>query len=166
MAIRILHVVIVLACSVVLSAQDSPPAKHASGSTETSAEPPLPDGAIRRLGDTRFRPGARIKHLAFSPDGSRLVSWGNWLYFGDRLSVWDTATGREVYTSPQPEGELADLGWGADGGFAVFPRPNGFHLWAFADAAGKHPPEAKEAAAKAAGMGIVAQAATPSSTTT
>jgi len=163
MAIRIAHALIVLACPMVLSAQDIPPAKPASGSTPTSVEPPLPDGAIRRLGDTRLRPGARIKHLAFSPDGSRLVSWGNWLYFGDRLSVWDTATGREVYTSPQPEGQLAGLGWGDDGGFAVFPRPDGFHLWTFADGAGKYPAAAKEAAAQPGGVRLAPQAAIPSS---
>lgn len=49
---------------------------------------PLPEGAIARLGTTRGRhPGA--KHLTFSADGSRFITWGD-----DRqVCVWSTATG-------------------------------------------------------------------------
>ena len=111
---------------------------HTAVGQAPSSEPPLPPGAVQRLGDTRFRPGCRIKDLAFSPDGSRLVSVGNWMYFEERLSVWDTATGREVFTQPAADGSLSDVGWGLDGGFAV--RTDGStRLWAFADKTGKHP---------------------------
>ncbi|HKB04152.1 MAG TPA: hypothetical protein VKD90_18155 [Gemmataceae bacterium] len=135
MGTHIVRALVLLALPAALAAQDAPPAKRADG------EPPLPPGAVMRLGDTRFRPGARIRHLAFSPDGSRLASWGNWMYFGDRLSVWDTATGREVFTRVMPEGGLADLAWGRDGGFAVISGPGGSRVWAFADAGGKYAPD-------------------------
>src|SRR3954469_20192936 len=46
-----------------------------------AGEPPLPAGALKRLTDTRLRPGVRVTHLAFSPDGSRVASLGNWMYF-------------------------------------------------------------------------------------
>jgi WD40 repeat protein len=102
----------------------------------SAQEPPLPTGAVQRLGDTRFRPGARITHLAFSPDGKQLASWGNWLYFEDRLSIWDVATGREVHTASVGEGRLADLAWGPGGGLAVVDIGSAY-VWRFADAAGK-----------------------------
>src|SRR4051794_23548064 len=87
-------------------------AQDPSAVTPGSAEPPLPPGAVKRPGDPRRGRGARAARLAFSPDGTRLASWGNWLYFEDRLSVWDTATGREVFSRSMPEHQMADLGWG------------------------------------------------------
>ncbi len=54
------------------------------------AEPPLPAGAIARLGSRRLRHGTFISFLAFTPDGRSLVS------AADDLRVWDAATGREV----------------------------------------------------------------------
>src|SRR5689334_14472064 len=102
-----------------------------------SAEPPLPAGAVMRLGDTRFRPGARITHLAFSPDGTKLASWGNWLYFEDRLSIWDVTNGKEISTESVIENALSDVGWGASGGFAITRSKSGFATWGFADAGGK-----------------------------
>lgn len=101
------------------------------------AERPLPAGAVMRLGETRFRPGVRVKHLAFSPDGKRLASWGNWLYFEDRLCVWDAATGKELYTQTAGENQIVDLGWGPGGGLAVLKTDGVTNLWEFADAAGK-----------------------------
>lgn len=51
---------------------------------------PLPDGALARLGTTRFSAGTTIQQVAYSPDGRLLASIdGN----GD-LDVWDAATGR------------------------------------------------------------------------
>jgi RNA polymerase sigma factor (sigma-70 family) len=52
---------------------------------------PLPDGALSRLGTTRFRDGGSIWSLAFGPDDKVLVSWsGNGIYF------WDTDTGKKI----------------------------------------------------------------------
>src|SRR5262245_53485865 len=78
----------------------------------SDADAPLPAGAVMRLGETRFRPGARVRYLAFSPDGKRLASWGNWLYFEDRLSIWDVATGKELHTEAVRENRMVDLCWG------------------------------------------------------
>ncbi|HEY8506262.1 MAG TPA: sigma factor-like helix-turn-helix DNA-binding protein, partial [Gemmataceae bacterium] len=105
-----------------------------------AAGDPLPAGAVARLGSTRLRPGARITHLAFSPDGKRLASWGNYLYHHDRLSVWDTATGKELRTAVTGENRFAALNWGPDGrGFVVLVRPSrhsvrtDFEVWEFTD---------------------------------
>src|SRR5262249_39763519 len=96
-----------------------------------------PAGSVMRLGDMRFRPGARITHLAFSPDGSKLASWGNWLYFEDRLSIWDVSNGKEIFTESGIENAIADIGWGSAGGFAVTKSKSGFASWGFAEAGGK-----------------------------
>jgi hypothetical protein len=63
----------------------------------------------------------RINHLAFSPDGKQLASWGNWLYFEDRLSLWDTATGKELRSAAVAEHRIAALSRGTQG-FAVSGR--------------------------------------------
>ena len=50
----------------------------------------LPDGALSRLGTTRFAAGATIHEIAYSPDGPVLASID-----GDgELELWDAATGR------------------------------------------------------------------------
>jgi WD40 repeat protein len=112
----------------------------------------LPDPAaaqapLRRLGDTRFRPGVRITHLAFSPDGKQLASWGNWLYFEDRLSLWDTATGKEPRAAAVAEHRIAALSWGTQG-FAVVRVVDDRHglgahrIWCFTDPSDMPPPPA------------------------
>jgi WD40 repeat protein len=136
MDIPLTRALVVLLLPAALVGQEPPAVK--SGAV-VDADAPLPAGAIMRLGETRFRPGARVKQLAFSPDGARLASWGNWLYFEDRLSVWDAATGRELFTRSMPEVQLANLGWGAKGGLSVMMTEGTFRVWAFADAAGKYP---------------------------
>jgi WD40 repeat protein len=54
-------------------------------------EDPLPEGALARLGTTRFRTGGTVRWLTLSRDGKRLVSVG-----GNGLFVWDTATGKRL----------------------------------------------------------------------
>jgi RNA polymerase sigma factor (sigma-70 family) len=110
---------------------------------------PLPVGALRRLGEVRFRPGVRVTHLAFSPDGKTLASWGNFLYHHDRLSFWDTRTGKELRTLRIQENTLAAFAWCADGrGFAVltpirFQPLMDFLVWEFTDPRAKNPFPAK-----------------------
>jgi RNA polymerase sigma factor (sigma-70 family) len=53
---------------------------------------PLPDGAIARLGTTRFRHGGAIGSLYFTPDGKTLVTCGLW----DGIRIWDVASGRQI----------------------------------------------------------------------
>lgn len=54
---------------------------------------PLPEGAIRRIGGTRFRIADRVTAFAVSPDGQFVALGGG----DDRIVVWKTATGEQVY---------------------------------------------------------------------
>jgi WD40 repeat protein len=69
----------------------APPEAAAQPQAGRSGEP-LPEGALARLGTTRFRHGYRIYSLAVSPDGRRLVSHG----LDRAIRVWDPATAREL----------------------------------------------------------------------
>jgi RNA polymerase sigma factor (sigma-70 family) len=71
----------------------SPPAAQADDKPRPRVDrfdDPLPDGAVARIGTTRFRHGDFIQSLAFAAEGKRLLSYG-----GDGIRVWDAATGRE-----------------------------------------------------------------------
>jgi dipeptidyl aminopeptidase/acylaminoacyl peptidase len=52
----------------------------------------LPRGAMARMGTTRFRHGALIQAIAFSPDGRTLASAGG----SYPIRLWDKATGRQI----------------------------------------------------------------------
>src|SRR5436305_14109765 len=78
----------------------------------SSAEAPLPPGALMRLSETRSRPGARISHLAFSRDGKQLASLGHSMYFEDRLSIWDANTGKELRARSVNEGQVFEMSRG------------------------------------------------------
>jgi WD40 repeat protein len=53
---------------------------------------PLPAGAVARLGTGRFRHGANINGVAYSPDGKALATSS----LDNTLRVWDAATGQEL----------------------------------------------------------------------
>src|SRR5439155_12302087 len=50
---------------------------------------PLPAGAVRRLGTTRFRHPGEIESFCYSPSGQRLASVSH-----EALSLWDAQTGK------------------------------------------------------------------------
>jgi RNA polymerase sigma factor (sigma-70 family) len=52
---------------------------------------PLPDGAVARLGSTRFNHGQGLREIFFPPDGKTIISEGNGL-----IRVWDPASGKEL----------------------------------------------------------------------
>jgi WD40 repeat protein len=54
---------------------------------------PLPSEALARMGSVRFRQGATIHSVAFTPDGGAVISHG----WGDNgVCVWDAAAGKEI----------------------------------------------------------------------
>lgn len=71
-----------------------------------ATEPPLPSGAMLRLGDARFRAGGEVSELHFSTDGTELTS--RVAVEGDRsrCALWDVKTGLAVAvtTGPRPPG--------------------------------------------------------------
>src|SRR5579871_2352005 len=49
---------------------------------------PLPDGAIQRYGSVRFRAGAEVAALQYSPDGATIAGLS-----ADRITLWHSKTG-------------------------------------------------------------------------
>ncbi len=143
MRFRFTLLLLLLGLPAMLQAQDQKPAPP----VPVADDHPLPPGAHMRLGETRLRPGVRVAHLAFSADGKQLASWGNWMYFEDRLSVWDVATGKEVRSVPIAEHQIGALCWGPGRSFAVLHKStsearalDAFRIWSFTDPADKPPP--------------------------
>lgn len=96
----------------------SPPADaQPAGSTVKSGDldEALPDGAVRRLGTARLRPGGLVGCVAFSPDGKKLVSWSREAGVTNCLSVWDVRTGRLLRRTDLPNAQVSTLNWRADG---------------------------------------------------
>jgi WD40 repeat protein len=75
----------------------------------------LPEGAIARIGTTRFRHGDHIYSLAFTADGKRISSHGS-----DGVRVWDAATGRELrHLAADPGSRFLWAGFSPDGKLAA-----------------------------------------------
>ncbi|MBS0262789.1 MAG: WD40 repeat domain-containing protein [Planctomycetes bacterium] len=65
--------------------------------TVDSLGDPLPEGARRRFGTSRFHPPSSVSDLAVAPDHSVVVSLGN------HLIVWEAATGKERWRTSADE---------------------------------------------------------------
>jgi WD40 repeat protein len=95
-----------------------------------AADPPLPAGAVLRLGDSRFRAGGPVTDLLFSTDSSELVSRGPAAGGTVRVTVWDVATGRPIRTTTGPVRPETHIRWGTttipDGPRGVVIDPDGF----------------------------------------
>jgi RNA polymerase sigma factor (sigma-70 family) len=103
---------------------------------------PLPLGAVARLGTARFRAGMWPKHIAATPDGTKLVTVDSNLTLGNCLTVWDTGTGRTLREVRLPKGGIKALWMLPDGrGFAlVHVSRDDYAVWEFMDE--KVPPPA------------------------
>jgi hypothetical protein len=62
----------------------------------TCAADPLPQGAVLRLGETRFRAGGEIRHLRFSHDGKVMLGWVIGPDGALDSAAWDVSTGESV----------------------------------------------------------------------
>jgi WD40 repeat protein len=79
----------------------------------------LPEGAIARLGTIRFRTPDYIRHLAYSPDGKRLVAQGQ-----TKIALWDAETGRKL--AEFASDKVGPLAWRGDGrGVMLVTEPGG-----------------------------------------
>jgi WD40 repeat protein len=92
------------------------PAKGASPTVDALGDP-LPDGALLRLGTSRFQCPSGVVDLAISPDGKSIVTTGR------QLIVWDAVTGKERWRSEdvwEPPGAaygIRSVAFGPDGRF-------------------------------------------------
>jgi RNA polymerase sigma factor (sigma-70 family) len=66
---------------------------------------PLPTGVVARLGTIRFRHQNTVRAVAYSRDGTRLIS-ASW---DGTMRVWDAETGRELHRFRQPEASSAAI---------------------------------------------------------
>ncbi|HZY86892.1 MAG TPA: PQQ-binding-like beta-propeller repeat protein, partial [Gemmataceae bacterium] len=95
-----------------LAAGAGAPARQTAEQPPPAAEPPaaakaqpakgdrLPAGAVARLGTTRWRHGAAVHDVVFSPDGKLIASNGELRHPGSPdspIRLWDAATGRELW---------------------------------------------------------------------
>ncbi len=67
------------------------PAQEKAGVVKGAKAESLPTRSFQRLGTNKFRHGARVVSLAYSPDGRYLIAGG-----ADSLRLWDAKTGEEV----------------------------------------------------------------------
>lgn len=89
-----------------------PQATDEGAAAQDLFDDPLPEGATLRLGTTRLRQRQGVEGVAFSPDGTQLVSTG----WGDSIRFWDVKTGRQIRRLKTANGE---------GTFAVAFSPDG-----------------------------------------
>jgi WD40 repeat protein len=129
--------VLSLLVSICLHASGDQPAPAAGARTDFYGDP-LPDGAIARLGSTRWRPGDECILLAFHSDGKSLLTV-------DRSSgacVWDVATGKKLRESGPFPGTLRCAAASADGAVVALagegpPKSNCNQFWLWNTATGK-----------------------------
>jgi WD40 repeat protein len=89
----------------------APPAPEKAEARTDRYGDPLPEGAVARLGTLRLRHGSEVLALAFSPDGSLIVTGGR---FG-QVQVWDVATGKSVRQLHVTGGLMYCLAFSPDG---------------------------------------------------
>jgi RNA polymerase sigma factor (sigma-70 family) len=96
--------------------KDDPPppgeaARGEKGVDESRYESPLPDGALARLGSSRFRHANMIRGLAYSPDGKVIASGS----LRGTIRLWDAETGRELRVIQAHASGISGLAFSPDG---------------------------------------------------
>ncbi len=92
----------------------APPAQRRTA--PPSLEEPLPEGALARLGSTRFWHGHRVRALAYSKDGKILASAGS----ARALCLWEADTGRLLHCCGTTEGTSTNsVSLSADGQYVA-----------------------------------------------
>jgi len=84
---------------------------------------PLPDGALARLGTTRFRQGYMVYCAAFSPDGKSIVASSA----GQGVHIWDAITGKDRLQL-LPRGHVYAVAYTPDGNL-IAGKGRGFGLF-------------------------------------
>lgn len=127
-----------LASVIAVSARGNPPGPPAKKAGTEPAGDALPAGAVARLGTVRWRNGAGLFAVAFSPDGKTLAAAGGspWAKQGVQsadptIRLWDVATGRERRQLTGHQGVVTALAFSPDGTTlaATTPEDNGVRLW-------------------------------------
>jgi RNA polymerase sigma factor (sigma-70 family) len=106
-------------------AASAPPVQRAAA--PPPIEEPLPEGALARLGSTRFLYGIIAYSLAYSKDGKILASAGR----GRGLCLWDAQTGRLLHhcTTPQRWTISLSVSLSPDGQYAACDLGRTVRLW-------------------------------------
>jgi RNA polymerase sigma factor (sigma-70 family) len=118
-ALALLTLTGALAAGAGVLAQPGPKPAEAPPAKQTREQPartdrfgdPLPEGAVARLGTSRWRHGDQVLAVAFSPDGKKLASGA----MDRRVHLWDTATGRRLRTFRGHKGEVSCVLFTPDG---------------------------------------------------
>ncbi len=106
-------------------AASAPPAQRPAA--PPPVEEPLPEGALARLGSTRFWHGIIAYSLAYSKDGKILASAAR----GRGLCLWDAQTGRLLHhcTTPQRWTVSVSVSLSPDGQYAACDLGRTVRLW-------------------------------------
>jgi WD40 repeat protein len=84
-------------------------------------EDPLPNGALLRIGSTRFRSASPLQCVTFSPDGKSVVAGAQ----DGSIIIWDRATGRERSSWRSPALRLDHISYSPDGRFLATANQQG-----------------------------------------
>src|SRR5579871_2464202 len=105
---------------------------------------PLPEGAVARLGTMRFRHGAEVRSVAFSPDGKTLA----WSGQDNSVRIWEIATGKEIRRFTAVTGLGAEHAWVASVAYSpdgkslaagTMNGPGEVEVWELATGKDSHP---------------------------
>ncbi|QJW96076.1 WD40 repeat domain-containing protein [Frigoriglobus tundricola] len=126
---------------------NDPPAAAPKTNESAGADVPseaLPASAVARLGTVRLRTIGQVKHMAFSPDGTKLASWSGDYSGTDEFTVWDAKTGRALRRVDLAGATVHRLTWLADGRGIALIGSGGLDtvpvVWEFTDEKGARSP--------------------------